>query len=131
MIEKWMVHVIWQFLMCRSCIKKDIRIPRRMYIFSLSWAFQYRKRLKARKKKKNRKWNPYFDITAILKEFNVQIWNLQRRCSINVKTLHLWFVDLMISINLATKFQQVSGMVPTSRNESIMVHLSFIEKPTQ
>ena len=109
LIEKWMVHVIWKFQMCRSSIKNSLRILRKVCIFRLFRPlFQYRERRPEKQKIDPQLWN-----YSNFRKFNVQIWNLQESCSIDVKTLpHLWFVNLIISINSATKFLQVFDMVP-------------------
>ena len=109
LIENWIIHVIWKFQMCRFSIKNSLRILRKVCLFSLFWPlFQYRERRPEKQKIDPHLWN-----ISNFRKFNVQIWNLQKICSINVKTLpHLWFVNLIISINSATKFLQVFDMVP-------------------
>ena len=109
LIEKWMVHIIGKFQMCRSKINNSLRILRKVCNFSLFWPlFQYRERRPEKQKIGPQLWNH-----SNFRKFNVQIWNLQESWSIDVKTLpHLRFVNLMISINSATKFLQVSDMVP-------------------
>ena len=109
LIEKWMVYVIWKFQMCRSSIKNSLRILRKVCIFSLFGSFFNTEK----EGQKIKKIDPQLWNYRNFRKFNVQIWNLQESCSIDVRTLpHLWFVNLIICINSATKFLQVFDMVP-------------------
>ena len=109
LIEKWMVRVIWKFQMCRSSIKISLRILSKVCIFSLFGPFFNTEK----EGQKNRKLIPNFESTAIFENSTYRYETLKESCSIDVRTLpHLWFVNLIISINSATKFLQGFDMVP-------------------